>query len=123
MRTVYGDVEEAIADNIPTPLGNPVLTTTYKDANLYHDFITERAVTGILHLLNKTPIDWSSKKQAIVETATYGSEFVVARIAVDQIIALRTDLRYFGVPVREKLSFFRITKVLSHFQQFHILLS
>ena len=34
-----------------------------------------------------------------METATYGSEFVAARIAVDQIIDLRTSLRYLGVEV------------------------
>ena len=55
-----------------------------------------------MHLLNQTPINWLSKKQATIETSTYGLEFVAARIAVDQIIALRTDLRYFGVPVCEK---------------------
>ena len=54
--------------------------------------LTGRAVTGILHLLNKTPIDWFSKRQTTVEMATYGSEFIAARIAVEQIIALRMDL-------------------------------
>jgi len=33
------------------------------------------------------------------KTATYGSEFVAARIATDQIIDLRTSLRYLGVPL------------------------
>ena len=89
LKTVYGDITELIADNIPKPLGNPVLTRTFKDSSLYHDFLTGRAVTGILHLLNKTPIDWFSKRQATVETATYGSEFVAARIAVEQIIDYR----------------------------------
>jgi hypothetical protein len=56
-----------------------------------------RSVTGILHLMNKTPIEWYSKKQATVETATYGSEFVAARI-----IDLRNTLRFLGVPIREK---------------------
>ena len=50
-------------------------------------------------MMNKTPIDWYSKRQATVETATYGSEFVAARIATHQIIDLRTTLRYLGVPV------------------------
>ena len=49
--------------------------------------------------LNGTPIDWYSKCQATVETATYGSEFVAAHIATDQIIDLRITLRYLGVPV------------------------
>jgi hypothetical protein len=51
-----------------------------------HDVVTGRSVTGILHLVNKTPIEWYSKKQAIVATTTYGSEFVAAHVCADQII-------------------------------------
>jgi hypothetical protein len=53
------------------------------DANLYHDLLTGRSVTGILHLLNQTFIDWFSRRQATAETATFGSKFTAARIAVD----------------------------------------
>jgi hypothetical protein len=97
--SVYGKVEEVIPSNIPKPMGKPIITTTYVDANLYHDHITGRAVTGILHLINQTPIEWYSKKQATAESATYGAEFVAARIATDQIIDLRNTLRYLGVEV------------------------
>ena len=86
----------------PEPLGRRVTLTHYVDANLMHDVVTGRSVTGILHFLNKTPMDWFAKKQATVETATYGSEFVAARICIEQIIDLRTTLRYLGVPIREK---------------------
>ena len=99
MHTVYGNVKELIPENLPTPLGKSVVTTTYEDANLYHDLITGRSVTGVLHLVNKTPVDWFTKRQATVETATYGSEFVAARQATEQIIDLRTTLRYLGVPL------------------------
>jgi hypothetical protein len=58
-----------------------------------HDIASGRSVTGILHLVNKTPIEWYSKKQATVETATYGSEFVAARVCVEQII----DLQYITI--------------------------
>ena len=37
------------------------LSLTLVDTNLYHDLVTGRAVTGILHLLNGTPVDWYSK--------------------------------------------------------------
>jgi hypothetical protein len=80
-------------------LGKPVTITTYFDANLYHDLITGHAVTGVLHSINKTPIEWYSKKQATVETAMYGAEFVAAHIAIEQIINLQTTLRYFGIPI------------------------
>ena len=39
-KTIYGDVWELLPEDAPPPKGKPVLTTTYKDANLYHDLIT-----------------------------------------------------------------------------------
>jgi hypothetical protein len=101
-RSVYGDVTEMLPTDAPTPLGRHIQLSHYYDANLYHDMVTGRSVTGILHLINQTPIDWFSKKQATVETATYGSEFIAARTCVDQSIDLRTTLRYLGVPIRTK---------------------
>ena len=98
-RTVYGDVHEVIPRDAPKAYGPQVVTTAYADANLYHDRLTGRALSGILHFINGTPIDWYCKRQATVETATYGSEFVVARIATEQIIDLRTTLRYLGVAI------------------------
>jgi hypothetical protein len=97
--TVYGDVKEEKPRDAPKPLGKRVILTSYVDANLHHDFISGRSVTGVLHFLNKTPVDWFSKKQATVETATYGSEFVAAKTAVQQIMGMRTTLRYLGVPI------------------------
>ena len=41
------------------------------DANLNHCLATGKSLTGFLHFVNKTPVDWYSKKQATVETATY----------------------------------------------------
>ena len=76
------------------------MTTSYCDANLMHDMVTGRSVSGALHLLNKTPIEWFSKRQNNVETAVYGSEFMAGRIAVEQIMELRYMLRALGVPVQ-----------------------
>jgi hypothetical protein len=56
--SVYGDIKEELPDNAPRPLGKSVVMTTYVDANLYHDHITGRAVTGVLHFYNQMPIDW-----------------------------------------------------------------
>jgi hypothetical protein len=47
-------------------------------------------------------LNWYSKKQATVETATYGSEFVAARTYVDQIVDLRTTLHYLGIPIWDR---------------------
>jgi hypothetical protein len=65
-----------------------VTLSHYFDANLYHDMVTGRSVTAILHFLNQTPMDWYSKKQATVKTATFGSEFIAARTTINQIVDL-----------------------------------
>ena len=78
---------------MPEPLGEAVTTTTTMDANLNHCLATGKSLTGCLHFVNKTPVDWYSKKQAIVETASYGSEFVAAT---------RQTLRYLGAPITTK---------------------
>jgi hypothetical protein len=57
-QSANGKVKGEIPKNIPKPLGKPVVTTHYEDANLFHDIMTGTSVTGILHLINKTPFDW-----------------------------------------------------------------
>ena len=101
-RTVYSGVKQEVPHDIPEPEGKHVTTTTYVDANLHYDQVTGMAVTACLHLVNATPSHWHTKRQATVETATFGCELVVARIATDQINDLRYTLMYLGVPVRSE---------------------
>ena len=111
-RTVYGNVKEEISNDIPKPLGKKVITTTYLDANLLHDIVTGKSVMAILHFVNSTPVDWFSKRQATVETATNGSEFVAAKTATEQIMDLRNTLRYLGVPILNKAYMFGDNKAV-----------
>jgi hypothetical protein len=76
--TVYGIVKEELPPYMPPPKGKAVRTSHYQDVNLYHDLVTGRAMSGILHLVNQTPVASFCKKQQTVETATYGYEFMVA---------------------------------------------
>ena len=96
--SVYGNVQEILPDDMPDPLGKAVTTTTTIDANLNHCLATGKSLTGCLHFVNKTPVDWYSKKQATVDTATSGSEFVAAKTATEQIMDIRQTLRYLGAP-------------------------
>ena len=97
--TPYAETREEYPKNLPPGRGKPVLMTTFVDANLMHDIVSGKSVTGVLHFLNKTPIDWFSKKQNTVETATYGSENNAARAAIEQIRANKTLLQFLGVPL------------------------
>ena len=56
--STYGEVKELKPEDAPEPLGKRVTTTCYIDANFYHDMITGRSVTSIIHLVNKMPIAW-----------------------------------------------------------------
>ena len=105
-RAVYGEVKEQIPPFLPKPLGNPIIFTHYLDANLLHCLLTGRSITSIIHFINVTPMDWMSKKRETVETATYGSEFVAAQSCVEQIINIRSTLRYLGVPILEHSEMF-----------------
>jgi hypothetical protein len=56
-------------------------------------------MSGIIDFVNQTPVISYCKKQKTVETATYGSEFMVACQAAQQIIELRNALRMMGILV------------------------
>jgi len=112
--TVYGHLGEILTHDMSTPLGRFVTLMHYVDANLYHDLITGRS----LHLANKAPIDWYS-----VETATYGSEFIAARICVDQSIDLKNTLHYLGVPIHKKAYMFGDNKSPVNSSMSHMLSS
>jgi hypothetical protein len=99
MDTVYGQGEEDIPHDMPIPLGKAIRMTSYCDANLMFDLVTGRSLSRILHMINQTPIAWFCKKQSTVETATYGSEFMVARQATEQIMDLRYLVRMMGIPI------------------------
>ena len=97
-REFYPDVEEMIPgkDERPSPKGPPVRITVYQDADHAHDILTRRSVTGVLLFLNNTPVKWISKRQKTVETSTYGSELVAAKIATELVMEYRYSLRMMG---------------------------
>ena len=53
-RTVYGNVKEEIQKDIPKPLGNRAITTTFLDANVLHNIVTGKLVTAVLNFGNTT---------------------------------------------------------------------
>jgi len=96
---IYGKVIEMTDPNLPKAKGKSVRASFFIDANLGHDKVTGRSCCGIISMLNLTPIDSYCKLTNTVETATYGSEFTVARIGVDKVLAEHYKLRALGVPI------------------------
>jgi hypothetical protein len=104
--SVYETELPAAPPNMPEPLGNPVVISVFVDADHAGNVVTRRSQTGILIYVNNAPIIWYTKKQNTVEAATYGSEFVAARISVDLAEGLLYKLRMFGIPVELPINLF-----------------
>ena len=63
------------------------------------DMTTRRSQTGIIHLLNKTTIEWHTKTQSCIVTAAYGRKYSAYFICIDHIVDLFNNLCYLGVPL------------------------
>jgi hypothetical protein len=96
-REFYPEAREEIPDGIPEAIKDKeVQVTIMVDADHAHCEVTRRSVTGILVYINSTPVRWYSKMQKTVETSTYGSELVAARIATDIAMEFRYNIQMMG---------------------------
>ena len=55
-KTIYGKIAELIPEDAPKPLGKFVTLIHFIDANMMHCILLGRSVTGILTVINNTPI-------------------------------------------------------------------
>ena len=97
----YPDAQEDIPPDMPEARGNEAKLICFADSDHARNKVTRRSVTGILLMINSTPITWVSKRQTTVEMSTYGSEMVAARIAVDLIMTMRYKLRMLGIKLEK----------------------
>lgn len=95
----YPGASEPIPPNMPEPRGKAVTMTCFVDADHGGCQLTRRSHTGVVIFVNRAPILWFSKRQATVESSTFGSESVALRQAIDMIEGLRYKLRMMGVPI------------------------
>jgi hypothetical protein len=94
----YPDASEEISKDLPPEKVPRFRMTVYVDADHAHDVITRRSITGILAMMNNTPIRWVSKRQKTVERSTYGSELVASKIAKELLfLEVRYMFRSLGV--------------------------
>jgi hypothetical protein len=102
----YPDAKEAIPPDAPEPRGCSVVMSCFVDSDHAGCQMTRQSHTGVLIFVNNAPILWYSKGQNMVESLTFGSEFVALRTAVDMIEGLRYKLRMMGIPLDGKTSVF-----------------
>ena len=95
----YGDVMEAIPDNAPEPRGKPIILRAFVDSDHANDKIRRRSQTGFCFFINMACIIWYTKRQATVESAVFGAEFVAMKQAMEVSRGLRYKLRMMRVPI------------------------
>ena len=81
------------------PYGNVVRISAFINANHGGNVVNRRSHSGIIILVQNAQIIWFSKRQNMVEAATFGSEFVALHICKKLIVTLRHKLHIFEVPL------------------------
>ena len=92
-------MKEEVPPNAPPAYGKPVEVNAWVDADHACDCLTRRSHTGIIIFLNSAPTLWYTKRQATIESSTFGLEAVALRTLLQLIKALRYKLRMMGVPL------------------------
>ena len=95
----YGDAEESIPHNAPKPRGKGVDLRMFVDSDHAGNKANRRSRTGYMIFMNMSLINWLSKRQATVEGAVFGAEFVAMKQGVETLRGIRYKLRMMGVPV------------------------
>ena len=98
-KNFYGEVKEAVPPNAPKPLGREVDLRLFVDSSHADDKSNRRSRSGYFVFLNSAPIAWLSKKQATIETAVFGAEFVAMKIGMEAVRGIRYKLRMMGIPI------------------------
>jgi hypothetical protein len=93
--------EEELPANMPQPRGLGFVLRAKVDADHAADTVTRRSRTGFLVFLNSAPVYWLSKKQASVESSSFGSEFCAMKHCCEYVRGLRYKLRMMGIPCED----------------------
>eukprot|EP00978_Attheya_sp_CCMP212_P012643 scaffold31629_cov68-Attheya_sp.AAC.1 len=78
----YGDVKEVVPTNAPPSRGKEVDIWLYCDSDHAGEGLTRRSRSVFFINLNMAPVQWQSKKQAMVESSVFGAEIVVLKVGL-----------------------------------------
>ena len=92
--------------NMPEPRGMGFTMQAKVDADHAGDSVTRQSCTGFIVYLNSVPIYWLSKKQASVESLSFGSKFIAMKQAVELAQVLRFKIMQFGTPLHGAASLY-----------------
>ena len=84
---------------MPEPRGLGFVISAEVDADHASDTVTRRSRSGFFVWINCSLVHWLSKKQASVESSSFGSEFIAMKQCCEYLRGLRYKLRMMGIPV------------------------
>jgi hypothetical protein len=93
------DEPEELPLDMPAPRGHGVVIRAFVDADHAGESVTRKSRSGFIVYVNNAPVYWMSKKQAGVETSSFGSEFTAMKQCCEYIRGLRYRLRMMGIPI------------------------
>ena len=59
---MYPDAAEEIDPNVPKPLIDKIEICAFVDSDHAHDCVTTRSITGLVILVGRTPVSFTSKR-------------------------------------------------------------
>ena len=78
----YGYFIKDIDEHFPGPLLYELYIHVFLDSDHGNDKVTGRSITGVFSVVGSTPTTWSSKLHTVVQTSTFGAEFIVLNKSV-----------------------------------------
>lgn len=87
-------------------MGKSVTMMVFVDTLHSANKLTRRSHTGFIIFINRAPILWYSKRQAMVKSSAFLAEVIAMKACVEAIEALCFQLAIFGVAIDE------VTKIL-----------
>ncbi len=88
----YSEVEEPIPPNAPEAIGKVVDLHMFVGSDHGGDQRTQRYCSGLLIYLHTESINWYSKRQSMIETCTFGAEFVVMKTGIEALCGIHYKL-------------------------------
>jgi hypothetical protein len=92
-------MEEAIAQDMPPPLGKDVDLRMMVDSDHAGEKRTRCSNTGFIIFCNLAPIIWLSKQQATIKLSVFGAEFIAIEHRIKTLWGLRYKIRMIGIPL------------------------
>ena len=88
-----------VPNNAPEPRGKEIELHMFVNSDQANDKVTQRSRTGFCIFIIMACEMWHMKRQATVECAVFGVEFVALKQGTDASCALQYKLHMMGIPI------------------------